>query len=866
MPGFVVLLHQNVQLDPATIGGKATPLATLAAAGFPVPTSLCVTTAAFHLALADRQPQIDLILDEYDPRQPAMSDVAAQRIELLLADLRVPAPVVAALDSTLPHLDVGEAGVAVRSSATAEDGTDASFAGQYATRLGVHGRDKILAAVVACWRSFFTRHALAARANHRDLRNDDAMAVLIMPMVEAECAGVCFSIDPIRSRRSHIVVDATWGLGASVVDGSLPTDTAWIRRRGFQIERHEVVEKPARMALDGQGGIRRESVPLHQQRIACTPASWLRRVAQYGVAAELQFGAPQDVEWAIAAGQIWILQSRPITALPPHLAHPSAFPVARQCDDDRRRLWTLTHPEGRERDVLLPLELDALSIVEDVRVETCRLVGAERNQRVQVCNGRVYTTPVPMDWSAGERRVRRAAKEDLKERLHQQGLTAWDYWGPEIERATERLRAFDPVAAEDAALADHLEEAIAVRRRHYMLHPLCWFKPSPAYLTAFEAVSDKSGPAAEAAAYALLDGEETPLTRLVDALFELAQLARRAPAVIALITDPPDDVVDRLATLPQAASFRARLDEILAVYGERTGNGYGSEATIATPTWREHPQAVLCLLAPYLDAHVTPPALARQRAGQAREAQVASLCRACNDVDLVARFRRELDYARKTTAVLEIHNHYIDQMSVGQLRHAALAAADRLVEREVLSTQADVFWLTFDEILSALRADAPLALADLIAGRRQQYAAWRQLEAPPILGVPDAHLPERPEQQDEWEQIRDESGEIVGLGAVPGRCRGRARVVPASTQHPLLEPGEILVAENAGPRWTPLFPILGGLVLDGGSLGQHAVAIAREYGVPTVIRTGRATGSIPDGVWVTVDGLAGTVSLEEEPA
>ncbi len=127
-------------------------------------------------------------------------------------------------------------------------------------------------------------------------------------------------------------------------------------------------------------------------------------------------------------------------------------------------------------------------------------------------------------------------------------------------------------------------------------------------------------------------------------------------------------------------------------------------------------------------------------------------------------------------------------------------------------------------------------------------------------------LPERPPLQDEVTQVACESADkIRGLPASPGLRRGKACVVPSSVFLPDLSPGEVLVAENVGPRWAPLIPILGGLVLDGGAVGQHHAIMAREYGVPAVICTGNATRRIPNGAWVSVDGTAGTVEIDLPP-
>jgi pyruvate,water dikinase len=217
---------------------------------------------------------------------------------------------------------------------------------------------------------------------------------------------------------------------------------------------------------------------------------------------------------------------------------------------------------------------------------------------------------------------------------------------------------------------------------------------------------------------------------------------------------------------------------------------------------------------------------------------------------------------------MEEHNHYIDQLMNGQLRRAIMAAAHWLVSRHVLGTTDEVFWLYFDEILSALRADPSHSCAAvvtaLIAARKARHAEWEQFDPPPLLGTPRAGLAQRPPLADEVTPTAlQEDGRISGLGASPGCHRGRARIIATSSLLPELSAGEVLVAENMGPRWTPLIPTLGALVLDGGAVGQHHAITAREYGVPAVVGARNATRRIPEGAWVIVDGTTGVVEVQD---
>ena len=206
-------------------------------------------------------------------------------------------------------------------------------------------------------------------------------------------------------------------------------------------------------------------------------------------------------------------------------------------------------------------------------------------------------------------------------------------------------------------------------------------------------------------------------------------------------------------------------------------------------------------------------------------------------------------------------------MSIGQLRHAVMAAARWLAKHGGLADPEDVLWLRFQEILDALRTDSPSEFTALIATRQAEHRAWLHLKAPAIVGIPACQLPERPPLQDEVTLgsdgiTPDNTGRLLGLGASPGQRRGKARIMHDPLSLPAqLAPGDILVAENVGPLWTPIFPMLGGLVLESGAVGQHAAATAREYGVPTVIHVKQARQRIPDESWILVDGTEGLIEL-----
>jgi phosphohistidine swiveling domain-containing protein len=866
MAEYIIPLTSVGIADAPRVGTKAAVLGALKQAWFPIPPGLCLTTAAFHLAFEPWWEQITAVLQQHDVRDPQAAVLATQTLDHLLADLEIPAVVMKALDDSLPTFADPLTPLAVRSSATAEDTSAASFAGHYHSAIGVCGRNPLHAAILDVWRSFFNPAALNARAALGSLHDPEGMAVLILPMVDAECAGVCFSVDPVHNRRDRVVITSAWGLGVGVVDGSVACDTAWVRRdgatEGFELEEQHIVEQAHEIRLGPNGDLTHLPVPENRRRAASMPDAWLEHVAQFGVAAEVLFACPQDLEWTIADGQVWVLQSRPITALPQGLSRTPSFPVTWKDEQERRLAW-IHYPYWRY--VLKPLEIEYAYDREAASIESSLYRGGERCERAKVVNGHLYTCWALTDQPAGDRRIRRTAMADLATRLRQQDITPWEYWGPEIIKATQRLGAFDANNADGTQLAEHLEDARGAFRRHFAIHGSRLYIAHDPLYAAFAAVTGMAESAVQEIVDQLLEGKETCSTRLIDGLYALACTARRDPTVSALVANPPPDVLDRLAGLPEAAEMHAQLEDYLNTFGDRSGVGYGWDGTICTPTWRENPAQILHFVAPYLDPAVEPPNLARERARKKRDGRVAELTAKNHDPAAIADLMRQLAYARRAEAVMEEHNHYIDQLMNGQLRRAILYAASWLVERGTLATQDDVFWLHYDEILSALRAEAPPSVAHIMSDRQAQHAEWQQLEAPPLLGTPDAALPQRPPLRDAiTPPPLDRTDGIRGLAASPGCRRGRARVIPNTMQLPDIEPGEVLVTENVAPRWTPLIPILGGMVLDGGAVGQHHAIIAREYGVPAVVGTRNATRRIISGAWVTVDGTAGIVTVETQ--
>ena len=305
------------------LGGKCTSLAIMTAAGAPVPPGFAVTTDAFDAVMIQTtlREHISSILHELDMDDVAEVDRRASRIRELILTQEVPDAV---RDETLVAYDAlmelcgGEVAVAVRSSATAEDLPDASFAGQQDTYLWILGRQNVLAKIRECWASLYTARAIIYRMSNNISDEGLSMAVAVQKMVNSRTSGVAMTIDPSNGDRSKIVVDSSWGLGELVVSGEVTPDNFLIDKVMMHVVRRIISDKHEELVPTGHGTVARREIEAERRNSPSLSDEELISVAKLAKSAEKHYGSVQDVEWAIdadlPAGQnVLLLQSRPET-------------------------------------------------------------------------------------------------------------------------------------------------------------------------------------------------------------------------------------------------------------------------------------------------------------------------------------------------------------------------------------------------------------------------------------------------------------------------------------------------------------------------------------------------------------------------
>lgn len=287
----------------------------MAREGLPVPPGFVVCAPAFG-EFIDASGVADAIasaVDGLDVYDDEALEQAARTLQRAIAGAPMPSGLEAAIRSAYEAL--GDATrVAVRSSAVGEDGETASFAGQQETFLNVRGSDAVLHSVRECWASFFSPRAMFYRAEKGDL-TDTRMAVVIQEMILADRSGVMFTVDPVNKTPGHMVMEAVFGLGEGIVSGMITPDHYRVDRASGNIVREFIPRQPVAVVHNPEGGTMEVQLSEDAGAQRVLAAAQLETLREVGVRLEALFGLPQDIEWCLREGELFVLQSRPITNL-----------------------------------------------------------------------------------------------------------------------------------------------------------------------------------------------------------------------------------------------------------------------------------------------------------------------------------------------------------------------------------------------------------------------------------------------------------------------------------------------------------------------------------------------------------------------
>ena len=806
----IVWLAEVSAVDLALVGGKAANLGELLRAGFDVPPGFVVTTEAYHA------------------RNP---------------DGSVPAVLADEIRQAWRELTGGTgAAVAVRSSATAEDLAEASFAGQQETYLDVPDEDAVVAAVADCWASLFSERAVAYRREHAVAEDGLGIAVVVQVMVAAEAAGVMFTANPVNGQRRQVLVTATPGLGEAVVAGTVNPDSF-------------VVDRDAGRVLSAASGEDGDAVP------ATLTDAQVIELARLGEAIEAHFGVPQDIEWALDATGFRVLQARPITALPEPVAD-----VADEWPSEPGNMYFRASIIEQLPNPLTPLFADLMA---EAVPASLQALMEDLMSTIGAAPGRLGTLDIGFPTVNGYAfyryakstmsRVTAVALPAVRLIYGNGGSFFLQRWRrealPAYRAVVRRWSERDLAQVRSSDLVAGVAELLAAGCRYYThvqtVMPVC----GAAELSWQALRAGLIGVRREPAEVYLLGFDSMPLQAEKE-LWQLGQWVLADPSLAAALSDP---VKDPLGEPPAAVTptvwqeWRQRFDAYLAEFGHTV-----YDLDFVNPVPADDPAPILQALRFVLSGDAVDPFARQERLSRERERATSELLGALDPL----RRRAAAATLRWTQSVVPAREDALAAIGLAwpAMRRLLGELGRRRAADGLLGEPSDVFWLTRAEAEQLAGGEFLVGLADRIAERQALHRGQTLLRPPQYLPVNkmmalwDRFLPAR---------VDGGSGNVLkGNAGSGGVVTGPARVIGGPSDFGEFVPGEILVADITTPAYTPLFAVAGAVVTNIGGVLSHGSIVAREYGIPAVLGTGSATHRIRTGDTITVDGGRGEVRLE----
>lgn len=862
-----VLDFQNIDRTTVEkVGGKGANLGELCRIeGIEVPGGFCVTTEAYKEIVSNNEALVPLleqlaVMKADDRKQIA---VLSAEIRKLIEETVIPETIAQDIIRHPGLRDKAKA-YAVRSSATAEDLPTASFAGQQESYLNSIGKDSVLRHISKCWASLFTERAVIYRLQNGFDHHSISLSVVVQEMVFPDVSGIMFTADPVNSNRKVVSVDASFGLGEALVSGLVNADHYKVRL-GKIIDKKIAVKKLAVCALKDGGTEQKELEAAQQNRQALSDEQILE-LERIGRKIETHFGSPQDIEWCLAGGKFYIVQSRPITTL---------FPIPKVEDDENHVYVSVGHNQMMT-DAMKPLGLSFFQLTAHALAAGGRLF-VDVTQQLASPGSREKFIDVfgKSDQLVRDALITIAGREDLfKPMPATQAQTpaymakelSWDELAPfennsqivpglirqsqaSINELKQRIQTTSGVELFDFIREDMQEVKKAMFNSQSMsvimlgMNVTSWINEN---MYAWLGEKNASDTLSQSVPHNIT-------SEMGLALLDVADVIRPYPQVINYLREQKEDnFLDGLLTLDGGKETHDAILAFLDKYGMR---GVG-EVDITRTRWAEKPATLIPII--LINIRNFEPGESKRKFEQGLQEAMKK------EQELVERLKQLPDGEQKaleTKRMISLLRHYIGYREYPKYglvnryfiyKQALLKEAERLVEYGVIRQAEDVYYLTLEEFHAVVETHK--ADNELIDKRKADYKIFEKL-TPPRVMTSDGEI-----IAGKYRHECLPAGAIAGLAVSSGVVEGRARVI-FNIEDADIEEGDILVTSFTDPSWTPLFVSLTGLVTEVGGLMTHGAVIAREYGLPAVVGIEQATGLIRDGQRIRVNGTEGYVEI-----
>jgi pyruvate,water dikinase len=725
----------------------------------------------------------------------------------------------------------------VRSSSTMEDLASAAFAGQHETYLNCSGAEQILEKIKACFLSLWFDRAIAYRHQQGFDHSLAAMAVVVQQMVQCEVAGVGFSINPVSGDLTEMIVDANFGLGESVVSGEGEVDHFAIDRNTRKVRSANIAKK-SRKVVGVSGGTQEVHLSETEGARACLNDAQLAQLTDLLLRIESSYSFPQDIEWGFVNDKLYLLQSRPITTIPPR--------------------WTRDESAERFPNVITPLTWDFVESGFHRSLNfSFRLMG------FPLFNGKwfgmhghyiygnqnaveLYGRRAPFQIRTLDELI--AAIPRLREEFRwvQELPVTWardlDFYLISMGKfmteplAEKSLReVWDFVRAVNEHGANYFLPNIAISITHSTLYRLLHRLLQIGFgMETADSLFDR-----------LMAYCETKTGAINKELFELARMVRARPDLEKILNQYNSREVIEQKTLEGFPEFQLRLEKFLRDHGHRE-----VDFDAYSPTWLELPWVILDNVRLILQSPMEPSPFVKERELKMRMQQAELELFQKLPPNLQFFFAEILRLARAYTSLDDLEHYQTTRLTL-PLRRGLRELGERLAKRQILAEPMDIFFARTEQIEKAVANDDAAGWNEFKESVRWQKEAYEQDRARKpewILGENRVAAPL--------------SGDCLsGLAGSSGQAEGPVFLVLSPDDFAKFPKGAVLVARTTNPTWTPLFYSAVGVVTESGGPLSHGAVTAREMRIPAVMSVKESLSRLKNGQRVRVDGTGGKVYL-----
>ncbi len=746
--------------------------------------------------------------------------------------------------------------MAVRSSATAEDLPDASFAGQQETYLNIQGENEVLDAVKRCWVSLWTARAIAYRVKNGIKQEIVALAVVVQKLAFSDASGVMFTLNPINGRRSEMIVNAAWGLGESVVSSLVTPDTIVVDKNAERIVSYEAANKEI-MTVRTSDGTEEIPTPEQLRKKHALTRNQVMRLTQLGKKIEKYYEMPMDVEWALEKDKLYIVQARPITVLPPEWTLPEKDVIYTK-GSLAEHLPNPVTPLFATLGLEIVNRASALLWIDMFGKSAKKLL--PENGAYTIINGYVYLSANSKPFliavkSLSPRSLRRAltnsvARWETARKEFEDVIKQWEEKPMHMLNAHQIMEGIQTVFYGACIYFTRIQLTLPAASISETL-----------FTKFFQGAARRAGITDTSV---LLLGFDTIALQSEKNLWDLSEWAKQNNTLgFYLKSNPATKIAEdfKSSILPAEVSqevwieWKSRINAYFKEFGCTAYEfdfAYATPQEILTPTFES--------IKAFLEEKGENP-YSRQIAFEKRRKQAENEILQQIGGHRKKLFLKLLHWAQNTAPMRE-NAIYLMGMGHPLIRRMLQEISERLLTGGAISHLDDIYWLTKTELetlITQLDKNIPLFnLSEAIPARQAEHDTFRGYVSP-------SQLPEKNKKAVSHATQIQKDGKIVltGIGTSAGVVTAPACVLNSPADFEKFQPGSILIAVTTTPAWTQLFASASAIVTDIGGPLSHSSIVAREYGIPAVMATHTATRSIKNGQMITVDGSEGTVTIDE---